>query len=103
VSEPTDTVQVPREVARRALMSFMSDLSEDCWCATWLGGTERDLWHMMQAGGGDDGAWQVSREQAALLRTLADALQEWPSGFDPWETGWLSLQEAAALFSAPPP
>ena len=33
-----------------ALYNFMSDISEECWCAGWLGGNEYDIWQVLHHG-----------------------------------------------------
>lgn len=37
-----------REFAKAALFRTMSDLSETCWCAGWMDGTEYDLWDAVE-------------------------------------------------------
>lgn len=76
-------VTLPRKTARSILWQLMSDLSEDCWCAGWMVGTERDLWRLAVAGGGTWGQGSVSQEQALTLLRLAYALNEWPK-LDSW-------------------
>lgn len=76
-------VSLPRETARALLRQLMSDISEDCWCAGWLVGTEHDLWRLAGQGGGAWGQGSVSAEQAVTLLQLAAALQEWPT-YDDW-------------------
>jgi hypothetical protein len=86
-SETTDErpalVLVPRQIARRALGTLMSEISEDCWCAGWLDGNGAALWRLMEQGGGRYGQGEVSPEQAAELRVLSDALDEWME----WDDG----------------
>jgi hypothetical protein len=72
-----DLVPMPRQEARRALATFMSDLSEKCWCAGWLIGNENALWSLMLAGGGRYGQDEVTPAEAASLKVMSDALGEW--------------------------
>jgi hypothetical protein len=37
-----------REFAKAALFRTMSDLSETCWCAGWMDGTEYALWDAVE-------------------------------------------------------
>lgn len=58
------------EYAKVALYSKMSEISEDCWCAGWLVGTEYVLWDFIKTGGGHWGQGEVTKEQAFELDVL---------------------------------
>jgi hypothetical protein len=65
-----------------SLAQLMSDISEDCYCASWLIGTEFTLWQFAQGGHGDWGFFEVTSEQATELRELsakAGGWVAWPS------------------------
>lgn len=59
------------------LADRMSDLSEECYFAGWLIGTEYALWELAQAGGGRWGIGVVMPEQAAELIDLANKAGGW--------------------------
>jgi hypothetical protein len=59
------------------LRNAMSDLSEDCWAAEWLFGSEYMLWHFLRTGPGDWGMWHVSKEDIAHLRELSEQCGGW--------------------------
>lgn len=59
------------------LAEFMSDLSEDCYCAGWLIGTEFVLWSLANSGGGPWGIGTVTAEDAARLLALAAEAGGW--------------------------
>lgn len=42
----------PNPAAATLLARLMSDISEDCWCAGWMSGTEFALWKAVQTGDG---------------------------------------------------
>jgi len=65
------------------LAAFMSDLSEDCWCAGWLSDCEFALWSLANSGGGLWGMGVVSPDDAARLLALSEAAGGWVR----WEDG----------------
>jgi hypothetical protein len=63
----------------RALYALMSDISEDCWCAGWMMGTEYVLWDMAAnpAGSLDWGQSTVDPRQLADLREMSQEIGGW--------------------------
>ncbi len=59
------------------LRFIMSAISEHCWAAGWMDGTEYALWDLMQAGGGDTGRWDLMPEEAEILKELSNAIGGW--------------------------
>ena len=72
------------------LREFMSELSEESYCAGWMEGTEYSLWEAMLRGGGR-GLWAVSRNDAFRLETLAFLAGGW--WYWPEKTGELLSPE----------
>ncbi len=64
--------------AVRRLAFFMSELSEKCWYAGWMQGTETDLWHHVSHGPGEWGMGEtVDASECAQLRELHEACGGW--------------------------
>lgn len=74
--------------AARALEAYMSDISEECYCAGWLHGLEEALWGFVQNGPGQWGQGDVTAENIAELKRLSDAAGGW------WE--W--VEDVGCLF-----
>lgn len=72
------------EFAKDALVSLMSDISEDCYCAGWMSGLESDLWARMV---GDlppaYGQSEVAKDDLNRLRELSNMA----GGFWVWNDG----------------
>lgn len=67
----------PDALAARALCRLMSNLSEDCWCASWLSGLEHALWEMVAGGDRELGNGEVSLAQVDDLRALSNRCDGW--------------------------
>jgi len=52
---------------QRALFEAMSDVSEECYCAGWMAGTEQNVWRLIHHGG-SWGLWRFPVEAAQLDR-----------------------------------
>ena len=60
------------------LVTLMSDISEDCWCAGWISGNERALFRMaFMDGPRRYGMSEVREEDVARLRELAEQTGQW--------------------------
>lgn len=62
---------------QRAIYDFMSELSEDCYCAGWLLGTEAACWEAVVDGGTRWGIGMITADEAAELKLLSDAAGGW--------------------------
>lgn len=64
---------------QRALASFMSDISERCYCAGWMSRLEYDLWRMVANCGEsrEYGMGMVTDEELADMRAIADEIGGW--------------------------
>jgi len=64
--------------AARQLFALMSDISENCWCASWLSGCEYSLWRFVRAGVATSwGQADVSVEELRSLMDLSLACNGW--------------------------
>lgn len=89
------TSALDRDVALH-LLNVMRDISEDHWCASWMGGLEHELWRMLVNGSdGTYGMGELSTEEIDDLRRLHEKAGGWwywhdekaEPGLDPLEFG----------------
>lgn len=59
------------------LMIYMSDLSEQAWCAGWEDGLEYALWKALLKGRLKYGLLQITRVHTMRLQELADRCGGW--------------------------
>lgn len=80
-----------KEYAAKLLEELMSEISEDHYCAGWMGDLEYDLWRMMASNDHHYGLCRVSDESIKLLRQYAEDAGGWQTcvGFMPMDQ-WLS-------------
>lgn len=63
------------DAARYGLLMLMTGISEEAWCAAWMGGLEHSLW---QATAGQRyGQMTLTERQASLLKLLSDEAGGW--------------------------
>lgn len=65
------------EIDSHPLAIYMSDISEDCYAAGWLSGTEYVLWQAVLNGFTKSGCWVVTYENIAELKKLSTQYQCW--------------------------
>jgi len=66
------------DALRWALYSRMSDISEACWAAGWMQGTEYALWRAVTTGEPQTwGAGIIEQEDIDALRELAELAGGW--------------------------
>jgi hypothetical protein len=63
--------------AAEQLKCFMSGISERCWSAGWLLGSEFALWEAVIGGTRKWGRSIITDEEIAILSKLADAAEGW--------------------------
>lgn len=68
---------IVQQWAKNALQQRMSDISEACWCARWLIGTEYALWRFVLSGPGEWGQETVSLADVDELKTLSHMCKGW--------------------------
>ncbi len=69
------TIRTHIEYIRKDLYDYMSELSEDYWCASWLMSLEWTLWEHLRATNGGD--WNIPKEKLNHLRELYQAAGGW--------------------------
>lgn len=76
-----------RQAARMRMLDIMLDLSESCYCASWMSCLEYDLWEIIHHKK-DKGYGMASREgiasEPAELDALSVELGGWWAGEDEW-------------------
>ncbi len=79
--------------AQRALAEYMSQLSEEFYCAGWLIGLEYALWDAVRSGHGPLGWQHLDEMQISRLRDLSHQCDGWIVFDDTQERKWLPLEE----------
>jgi len=67
------------------LQQIMSDISERCWCAGWMMGTEHALWRAIQTPDEEPFDWgqdEVTPEERQQLRWLSEQCGGWWCNYD---------------------
>ncbi len=86
--------------AQRQLAEYMSELSEDAYCAGWMDGLEFALWRAVTEGPREYGFMHLSREQIERLGSLSEKCGGWIVFDDElWET-WVPLSEWRRRYDA---
>jgi hypothetical protein len=68
-------VQLPPDA--RSLADYMSDLSEEAYCAGWMLGLEYALWRAVLLGPRTYGRLKITAEHIERLKTLSTAAGGW--------------------------
>jgi len=85
---------------QRELADFMSDLSEQAYCAGWMDGLEYALWETLIGPRREYGRLNLCDTQRVRLRELSDACGGWIVFDDDNEETWLPRAEWKERFSA---
>jgi hypothetical protein len=85
---------------QRRLADFMSDLSEEAYCAGWMDGLEYALWEVVVGARADYGRLAVTEEHRTKLKTLAEGCGGWIVFDDATEQTWVSHADWNARFAA---
>jgi hypothetical protein len=88
------------------LFDLMSQISEDCFCAGWIGGNEYEVWHALQYGD----PWPANRRMSPRLLRLCQSLSTKIDGWIYWSDGpyfapmtqWLAMVDERRKLAAPP-
>jgi hypothetical protein len=83
----------------RALATYMSDLSEEFWCASWMRDLEFMLWSAIE-GAEADASLVLTRDQFATLKTLSNACKGWIVFHRDTGETFVSMPEWMQLFAA---
>ena len=91
---------------QRRLAKLMSAISEECWSALWLMGTEFSLWRIAHGGNQDWGMSRVSDDEVSQLLQLSAEAGGWIVWDDdaPGDDGcvFVPLEEWESLYEAGP-
>ena len=79
------------------LASYMSELSEQAYCAGWMLDLEFDLWRAVTEGPFRYGRLELSAEHIDRLRSLSQACGGWIRFGDDWE--FVPLADWQALYA----
>ena len=85
---------------RRQLADFMSDLSEEAYCAGWMEGLEYALWEAVLGVRREYGRLTFTHAQRARLRELSDSCAGWIVFSDDYGEMWLAREEGQERVSA---
>lgn len=83
----------------RALATYMSDLSEEFWCAGWMRDLEFMLWSVIE-GEEADASLTLTRNQLATLKSLSNACKGWIVFRRDTQETFVSMTEWMQLFAA---
>ena len=64
-------------IIQEFLADYMSDLSEEAYCASWLGNLEYALWDIVRGGSRDFGRTEFAEHQIDRLKELSAACNGW--------------------------
>ena len=81
---------IPDQAIKALMRETARNISEREYCAGWIMGLEHLLWSACERSG--DAEWylsEVSREEAVILQTLAEGINQW---FDPRPSGETKYQ-----------
>jgi hypothetical protein len=59
------------------LRDLMSEISERCYCAGWLIGTETALWRVIRGGNPEWGMGGISPDEVVAMKRLSQACDGW--------------------------
>jgi hypothetical protein len=86
--------------AQTALAQYMSDLSEEAYCAGWMMGLEYALWQVVLGLRTDYGRLAFTSEHVAELREFSASCGGWIVFDDEREETWIPRKEWEARFQA---
>lgn len=89
-----------RRAAQEALKSLMSDISERCYYAGWMFGTEFVLWQALVEGPRTWGHGTITEEDIATLNDLAQRTGGWIAWDESTEETFLPMPKWLELYSA---
>ena len=87
--------------SQRELADYMSELSEEAYCAGWMHDLEYELWQVLQSDSPSRfGRLVASDDQLYKLRSLSSACEGWIHFDDAREETWLSFAEWQPLYES---
>jgi hypothetical protein len=85
--------------AQAELAKYMSDVSEEAYCAVWMEGLEYALWEVVTGQRVEYGRLVLTEEHRMQLRRLSEACGGWVIFDDETEETWLSMAAWKRRFS----
>ncbi len=85
---------------QRALAKYMSDVSEEAYCAGWMLDLELALWELVEGHRSSYGLIALTETQRITLRTLSERCGGWIVFDDDLEETWLPLDNWRRVYSA---
>ena len=84
---------------QRALCDFMSDLSEEAWCAGWMEGLEFELWRAVVEEPFSYGRLELNATHVEHLRQLSEACGGWIVFDDGQEETFVSMDRWKSIYA----
>lgn len=78
---------------QRTLADYMSELSEEAYCAGWMEDLEFSLWRIVTDGSGRYGPMEITTEHVSKLRELSRSCGGWIVFDDREEETFVTMQE----------
>lgn len=78
---------------QRALADYMSELSEEAYCAGWMDDLEFSLWRIVTDGSGRYGSMEITEKHVSKLRALSRLCGGWIVFDDRDEETFVTLRE----------
>jgi hypothetical protein len=85
--------------SQRSLAHFVSELSEESYCAGWMDGFEYEVWEALMGEREKCGWLVVTDEHRARLRQLSEDCGGWITFDDGTQETWLSLADWQMKFA----
>ena len=89
-----------RDDPQRELMEYMSELSEEAYCAGWMTGLEYALWNALLNGSREYGRLEITDAHISKLRELSDRCGGWIVFDDETEETFMPLEQWQKQFEA---
>jgi hypothetical protein len=84
---------------QRALADYMSELSEEAYCAGWMMDLEYDLWNAVLGHSNEYGRLALGDAEISRLNKLAKECGGWVIFDDATQETWVPMAEWERLFS----
>ena len=84
---------------QRMLADFMSELSEEAYCAGWMDGLEFALWEAITGERASYGRLEFVETQLARLRALSSSCDGWIVFDEPDAETWISTRDWTLRFA----
>ena len=85
---------------QQELANYMSDLSEDAYCAGWMEGLEYQLWQAVAEGPKEYGRLLITAEHIQQLRELSVGCGGWITFEDDIGETWVAMEQWEPRYQA---